>query len=269
MVINAQRTLFGVDLNLCTLFNKPYTILPNTSLNEKFNILSDVVLETNTYPTLQYYTIGIGGSNIIDDNNTYSYSEHSPLDGALFEHIPFIMRPIYDDISITEQSKYRFRIIETHDGEDYVCYYLKVIPQVVLRDFFYNIKTKNGLSTLHLLDTNTADILNPLPKDRTVTIDNIDTLEYVAKTAKLEFSLYKDDLEDIISVMTILNKPNTVLTEIGICSGVDVTEDGVTEASCVQILFHSTINIDFLLAYNNNDSIIKAIELGGSEPMVR
>ena len=112
MIINAQRTLYNVDLYLNIMLRKDYKIIANTSLNEKFDILSKVPVPAGVYPTLQYWAIGTGGNNVIGNTTGFIYSEHTPLDGALFNHVPFIMRPVTDDLTALEKSKYRMRKLE-------------------------------------------------------------------------------------------------------------------------------------------------------------
>ena len=119
MIINAQRTLYNVDLYLNIMLRKDYKIIANTSLNEKFDILSKVPVPAGVYPTLQYWAIGTGGNNVIGNTTGFSYSEHTPLDGALFNHVPFIMRPVTDDLTALEKSKYRIFMAIRHLSSNY------------------------------------------------------------------------------------------------------------------------------------------------------
>jgi hypothetical protein len=100
MVLNSQKTIYGLHLNLAKMLNLPYVISDNTTLNEKFQIANNETLANNEYTSIKYYTIGNGGVNIINNGNGYSYSEHSPVDAALFNHIPWIMREINNDVII-------------------------------------------------------------------------------------------------------------------------------------------------------------------------
>jgi len=267
MVFNSQRTLYNIDLHLSMLYNKPYNIIPNTSLNEKFEILPNEQPEVGTYPNLKYYCIGIGGNVTVDNTSGYVYSEHTPLDGALFEHIPFVMKEIDSDLSASEKLKYRFRRLEVHNNKTYACYYLKVIPDFDLRDYFYRIQTNNGVSTLSILDTNIASILNPTPKPRSINYNNIENVDYVAKVAKMEFSLYNNEIEELKNVLYILNKVDRQLTEIGICTGIDTILGDALEAKCVQIAYHNGVNLDLTISLNRDGAILKTIEIGGTEPL--
>ena len=53
---------------------------------------------------------------------------HEPSNSALFEHIPFIVRPKANDLSDAQRANYRMRSLESYDGKDYWVYRLKCIP---------------------------------------------------------------------------------------------------------------------------------------------
>jgi hypothetical protein len=268
MITNAQRTIFGVDLGLSMLMDKPYNCLPNTTLNEKFNILPNYPIEEGTYPKLKYYSIGVGGNDVIEGNGGYSYNQHSAVDAALFSHIPFVMRTLETDLTPVERSKYRFRKIEIFDNVEYACYYLKLIDGYDLRDYFYNITSVNGDSTLSVFDINTDKLLNPVPKLRGSNIEDVNTANYITKLAKLEFSLPTSEMEELKNVFNIRRLEVEKLTEIGICTGIDTeTNDGI-EAVNVQVSFHVGVSVELSVLFNNNSSLSRSIELGGSEPII-
>ena len=104
MRITSQATLLHNDLWGHILLGKPYRLLPNTTLNEKFGILTKETPPPGSYPYMQYFCIGVGGDNIIDGDDVFNFSEHTPLDGALFEHIPFVMRKVSSDLTVEERA---------------------------------------------------------------------------------------------------------------------------------------------------------------------
>lgn len=268
MIVNAQRTIYDIDLCLCMRLGKQYNILPNTSLNEKFNLYPEIQVPLNEYPKLKYYTIGIGGNNIIDNGSGFSYSEHGPIDGALFRHIPFIMRNHGDDLSETEKAKYRFRVIEVHDDIEYICYYLKTIQDYDMREYFFKVHTVDDSPRLSAFNTNISTILSPIPKERGIELETYENMEYITKLAKLEFSLFNAELREINNVFNILNLDKKQITEIGVCYGIDFeTDEGCTEASCVQTGFHVGVNLDLTISLNTDSSILRSIEIGGTEPL--
>lgn len=268
MVVNSQRTLYGLSIQLASLLGQEYQPLPNTTLNEKFLINPDKPIPSGVYPTINYFTIGVGGSSTID-NSGYSYSEHTAVDAALYEHVPFVLRTLDNDLTDTERSRYRFRKVITVSDIDYVAYYLKVIPCIISPNSLYEVSRNNNIHKLSILDTNTNTFLNPVPIDKELALTKYDEVGYLAKSAKLEFSLPIDELIELRNVFKILYKSEKILTEIGVCSGMDDDNEDVPEANNVQIVYHVKVDIDTNIYINNNNDMIRAIEIGAVEPYIK
>lgn len=274
MVVNSQRTLFAIDLEQHRLFNQPYTPLENTTLNEKFSILDRVSPDTNIYPCLNMFVIGVGGLQNIANEDKYSYSQHSPIDGALFEHIPFIVRDVSADLTPTEKSNYRLRVIKNVNNKEYVCYYGKVIPKPDIKQTFYTIKTINDVTqvtapTLTTFDTKTSEILNPKPRSRGFSFKTVTGIDYITKLNKLDFVLNISDIKEIKEGCKKLNIEKDIVTELGLCTSCDYDYNGYTEATYAQIAFHIGVNFNMGVMLDNEQKIQKSIELGGLEPYIK
>ena len=271
MVVTSQRTLFAIDLEQYMLFNQPYTPLENTTLNEKFNVLPGVTLGTNSYPYLNMFVIGIGGNNNITGEDSYKFSQHSPLDGALFEHVPFIVRDANNDLTDVEKVNYRLRVV---DNSGFICYYGKVITAPTIQSDFYVIKTTkdatdNTQATMSTLDMTSSDILDPKPKSRSLSYDTATNIDYITKMNKIEFALTVNDITEIKEGCTKLGKKSDIITELGICTSLDYKTGSYTEAIYAQIAFHIGVDFNLATSLQNNQSIQKSIELGGLEPFIK
>ena len=274
MVRASQRTLFMCDIELHRQLGKPYTPLVNTTLNEKFTIKINSDLPPGRFPQLLGFVIGLGGTQVIEGYSSYVYNEHSPIDGALFDHIPFIMRPIHMDLTLEERSNYRLRVVETVNGMQYACYYMKLIPSYEIKPNFYTIKTiKDGTSvstpSLSVFDTNVGSILSPTPRTRSISYKTSTTCEYITKLARVEFILSEEEQAEIKNCIAIKAKENAVITELGLCTGIDVEEEGESEVLACQIAYHIPVN--FTMAQElveGGGTIQKGIELGGLEPLI-
>lgn len=276
MVRTAQKTLYATDLNLNMLAGLPYTPQPNTTLNEKFMLNSDAVAPSGKYPTLKYFVIGIGGSSPIQGDGFYVSSEHSPLDAALFQHIPFIIRPVKSDLVSTERSKYRMRVLTTVAGVQYACYYVKVLPTMDVPSYFNTINTvtpkddtKLPYSTISVFDTNTPELLSPIPRNRNIDINKINLTTKITKVGRITLEFTENDLNEIRNAMKILGLSSNSIREIGLCSGHDIATSLGTESIHTQILFHIGIDMPLTIYLNTETSIKRIIELGGEEPLVR
>lgn len=258
-----------MDLCLSQLLGKDYKYLPNTTLNEKFGLTSVANTTSERYPTLKYFTIGIGGNGIISKvESGYTYNTHNPVDAGLFAHIPFIMRDVNNDLSLDERSRYRMRVIESFNGTTYASYYLMVIPSINTKDYFYHVKKVNGINVLNVFDTNIDSILSPSPVDKSEFIGIDKEAEYVAKIAKVEFALYNQDVRELDEVLRIRGIEDTKIKEIGICTGIDTTYEGHIEAFGAQIAFHLMTDIELSMYINTNKAIMRSIELGGNEAII-
>lgn len=243
--------------------------LANTTLNEKFDHHPDILPLKNEYPTINYFSIGVGGDERVSGINSYRYSEHSAINGALFNHIPFLLKTLDDDISAEEQSRYRFKKKIVVDGIDYHAYYLKIIETKKHADFYYEIVSNNGHS-LAMYNNNNEDILNPKPIDKQLHIDNTET-KYITALYKLYFTLSKNEIDELLSVIKILKLDIRHITEIGVCSGIERVIDDKIVATNVQMAYFLDVDILLTLDLISNEAkelIDLYIEIGGSEPNV-
>jgi len=267
MILNSQRTMYGLNLSMNELIGLDHSDLPNTTLNEKFAILPNQPIEKGVYPKLKYLTIGIGGKQITDSSE-FKFNKHRSMDAALFEHVPFIMRPLSSDLVGIEREKYRLRTEEKINGIDYACYYAKVIPSYSNRNAIMEVSTSNGLTSIKEISTNDSTILNPIPR---LIEDYMDTekSQFMVKSIKVEFSLYKSELEEINSAMMIKNGELSNLTEIGIAAGIDKYIDNAYEITNTIMYFFAEVDINSQIFLDNNKDYIRNIEIGGGETILR
>jgi len=268
MIKNSQRTIYGLELQMSQILGTPYVLLPNTTLNEKFTINEGYVIPDGVYPTIKYFTIGNGGRDYLTNVNLYSYSKHQPIDAGLFAEIPFVIRTVSNDLLPTEQANYRFKRLEIINGIEYYCYYLKVIDPNLTRSGLYQVDVINGTAKLSRFSTNTPTLLNPTPRDPNVGILNITQTSYVSKVAKVKFELTTTELADIRDAMVIKYGVATPIAEIGVCSGIDTVNNGVTEASAVQIMYHFEVDLDTTILTADGTNLIRSLEIAGMEPIV-
>ena len=268
MTTSSQRTLYGVDLQLAQLYGENYTCLPNTTLNEKFGILPGINVPEGKYPILKYITIGNGGNLQIPDSENFIYNEHSPMDAGLFNHIPFVIKTREDDLSEADRMKYRFRIEKTINGKLYVCYYLKVIPSNLYDQKFFKVTTINGENYLKTFKLNDPIFLSPKPRDRRLSYNDLDKTEFVTKLVRFKLEFSSEEVKELENVYKILGHEKKIMTEIGLCTGIEYNINDTVEASCVQIAFHIGVNLDLTNSFRTEASITKYIELGGSEALI-
>lgn len=271
MVINSQRTIYGLALQMAKLLNREYKIRNNTTLNEKFDINTNISLEEGMYPSINYYAIGVGGTGYVDEVDTYNFSKHKPTDAALFEHIPFVMRTLDNDLVLSERVKYRFRKVILVNGIEYAAYYLKVIDDDYTVDDIYLVDVADKVSKLSKFNSNSSDLLNPIPRDTTLNLTESLESTYITAATKLKFSLSTSELVDITETLQLLYGDNTkTITEVAVCSGIDVDVNGVDNALAVnvQIIYHFEVELLPQLDLANGKEIHRSLEIGGTEPLI-
>lgn len=270
------RSIQGAALQTAQLLGKPVVIKPNTSLNQKFEIQAGVAIADTDVVSMKYACIGNGGTKIVQGTNGVNQLkvvQHEPRHSGLYSHVPFVLRLPNDDLTAAQRSKYRLRRYESHDGTNYVAYYLKVLdldqtsPQLELRTVV------DGVTTSVPYAPSLSD-LNPTPP----TVDDTvltTTGNYIAATAKVPFTMDAWEINEYLNVCNILygDDSYSMISEIGVCSGVDraVTGDfngtsaGYTEAIGVQIctFISQIIPVKFI-----NTNFTLTLDTGSLEPLL-
>ena len=103
---NNVRTVYGAYLQTCSLLGLDVEIKPNSTLNQKFNLYPNEEFNNGQFPTVKYVTIGNGGHTAsigVDGIPLVNPVPHSPRHGALYNHLPFIIREVTNDLTPTER----------------------------------------------------------------------------------------------------------------------------------------------------------------------
>lgn len=272
------RTALGAQLQTCQLLKLPLPSEQYRSLNEKLNINKDTHITATDVPSVKYVAIGNGGHKMVVGANGLAKPEpiqHTPQNAALYNQLPFVLRLPANDLTPTERSKYRLRKLETHDGVQYVAYYLRVLDLSMTTTKLELRSVKNGV-TVSTPYVYSLDNLNPTPPTITNTGVITTTGDYVACTAKVPFEMTADDITEFLNVCNIIYGDDgyAMISEIAVCSGVDRndlvgifngTSAAYTDAIDVWVInFIST----FFAAKFANNSIALDLEIGSSEPLL-
>lgn len=241
------RTIYSGHLSTCKMLNRPFTVLPNSTLNQKFNIHATETPVMNEYPVLGY--IGIGNKGASYEVTTSGFVLTNPLTqlarhASLYNFIPFIVRPIADDLSATERLKYRLRVPVTVNNINYVAYYLRtlniqdVMPSVELRN------VSNGNIVTNPFSPVLSDLSPTPPSVSNIDLNNPNG-DYLVSTAKVSFTLNQNDIAGILDACAILfgDERYAVINEIALCTGIDRIVQGqfgavasnYTDSICTQV----------------------------------
>lgn len=272
LVKASQLTIFGLGLINAMLARRHYETGINTTLNEKFGIFDGQkpMKGSDTepvYPRLRYLTIGNGGIVYMPNTDSYKFSHHSAIDGALFNHLPFALKLPHEDFNDVERARYRLRKTIRINGEEYIAYYAKVIETIDYRGYPYLVTNKNGVDILSIFNTNIERILNPTPLTKPdKPLDGLNVASVINRF-KMEFFMSEKDQEELLNVFKLLEiNKHTKLTELGVCFGYEYLTYYGSEIIDTQIAYHLDIDLDVALDFDASYVFKRNLELGGAEP---
>lgn len=271
------RTIYGAYIQTCQLLGLPLTIKEHTTLNEKFNIHSEVMLANTDIPRMKYVCIGNGGHKTIigaDGIAKIEPIQHMPRNAALYNHMPFVLRQPNNDLNAAERMNYRLRRLEFHDEKPYIAYYGKAlnlndtIPQMDLKSVV------DGVTYTTPFDPNNGD-LNPTPPDLSNTGVNLTTGDYIFCSAKVPFEMTAQEVEEYLNVANIIygDEAYAMISEIALCTGVDRSVmgdfNGVSSAyvDAIGVQVANFVSAFYAMQFNNN-GINMLLNVGSVEPLL-
>lgn len=277
-------TIYGADLMTSQLGKRPYRVLPKTTLNEKFGIQSGVLPAVDVYPSMNYLAIGNRGHQSHVGKNGVEVTEvlqHRPTDGALFNHLPFVVREVGNDLTPQERERFALRVVKNFHGKDFVCYFLRRLattPNTSATQLKYYTVVKKGSDVETTVTDFVPDdaVLTPVPQPLQPV--NVNTLsgEYIRCESMISFQMSKWDLDELLNAANIIYGSDryAVISEVALVSGVDKVVEAsgaggnfnyreVIAAQCCAF-----ISTDFR-AYYHNKAVTLDINFGASEPMLK
>lgn len=264
-------------LQVSSFLDTPFQQFEDTTLNQKFDIQAGALLPPGSRPALKFYTIGIGGHGYTMGPNSIPLSQvidHSSGDAGLYRHLPFVLRPINDDLTAGERSRYCLRKIIEVDGVNYVAYYGKrlnmtgVIPKMTKRTI---VDDQTVIEEYVYTEANLSPTPPEIPNTGAVTTSN----EYLATSAIIPMPFTEADVAELYSVAEVLfgDRRMAVISEFGFCTAVDAdvsinTPAGAVtfkETICAQI--STIISGHYEMIYNSKGFDFN-LEVGAVQPLL-
>jgi hypothetical protein len=271
------KTIYNTQLELLKALNKPFSAIEYSTLNEKFNIQANATIPAGVYPELKYMAIGRGGhrGRLTSSGATLvDVIQHNIKHAALYEHIPFIVREVDNDLSVADRTKYGMRTLIERNGVHYFAYYLKKITFDSTYPVIEELTVAGG-SVDSITYVPTPSQLSPAPIPYSNANVNVSTGKHISVESAVEVVFTKDDLAEIIAGVEILyGDPgfatiSEMATVTAIPTAVDTTLGGVNisyeEALVAQIANHIPANLD--IRYTT-ESIKQTIFIGNTAPYI-
>ena len=255
-VSRSVKSLNMMILNELASQGLPFITTPHSTLNEKFNAGLITPPSNQEYPLIKYLAIGRGGatSSTVGGSIDIEYLLHRTDDACLFDHLPFIVRTVNNDLNSTERAKYRLRKLITVGGIDYFAYYLKVIPNLPTTIETNVLTMVDGILSSSVAYDSKPSRLNPTPVDLTEVGLSLAEGKHLSVSFDINITLDASDVLNIINANEIIHNTSslTIVSELAPVAGFDYTttsNDGghtvnYTEVRCAQVMaFLSTFRI--------------------------
>ena len=219
MVFNGLQTIYSIMLMNRMLINENYVVPENTTLNEKFRILTNYKGVEQRYPNINLITIGYNNVSKNELNTKYNLinSSHNPTDAALFNHIPFYLRKLSEINEHPIPKNLRLRKIIYIDNEEYLVAYGAVVNDFVYKNEFVLLENvTDQYAKVFGFNFNSSDPLNPKPNT------NLDMRyapsSFINDFIKIYIFWDNIDLKEIKHAMDVLEiNNNYTINEIGVC----------------------------------------------------
>jgi len=279
------NTSIGYVLSKCINTNQPFVVPRWTTLNENYKILAEESLgqKASRDFELKYFGVGVRGSNCVGQDSRgvsqMQVNQHQPIDANLFTPVPFIARPLTEDLDSFNRAKYRMRTVEERNGELYAFYWLKLIDFAKYNPHEVEIEhdpitgEEKTNPYIHTEDNLKNPQPVPLTSEGTVPISNL----YVNGSAILDCTLYQADLREMSLACKIYYNDASYasVNELGVAYGIDVEHRGAiagngtiqyTEVASA-IFAHYITERDGRNALTNTQ-LNNALDHGASAPML-
>jgi hypothetical protein len=274
---NITRTIYGNYIQTCNYLGKVPAVIEYSTLNHKFNVNASELPASGEHPALRYFCIGLGGHTFTGGADLvprFSQLQHKSTDAALFGHLPFVLRPIDNDLSDTERQTYALRVQENYAGLPYYAYYLRRLDTSGAEPLMQYHTLNAGVEvTTPFVPTNANLEPDPTTISAGMNVVSGDTTSVIAK---LGITFTTAQINEILNATKIIygDESYAIISEIGLCTGIDrdvmagSAGGGTftqTEAICVQIAaFISTMtNLQ-----TSNRSMTVEMDVGASEPLL-
>ena len=232
-------TLLGSKLGLSLLLPLNADTESEFTLNSLFNIFPNEPLNGET-PKLKYFGVGIRGCYNSDDGILQTAYNPKRTDMNLYTLIPIRCRPVDEDLSAAERAQYRIRVKKMINGNEYFCYYLKMLNYTSTDVRYKRVNITTGREEAYELSTS---YLNPVPErpntDTTIETNATSIIAYAEATVNVA----ADEVLEYIKLAYNGDTRYAKISELGFFTGVDVevTSGGVTYLESIQTQLYNHV----------------------------
>lgn len=273
------RTLWGVGLQDSKFLGVKHDILPFTTLNEKLGFEASATLTDSEMPNVRWFAIGNGGHSVTigaNDIPITSPIEHKSTDAALYNHLPFVLRPVLNDLTAEQRKNYGGRTVVTlPDVGKCYAYWLKALDLSDTEVKYYKSTTVDGVTTTvpYVPDSSNLNPVKPTISSTTATTSS-GTVVYASAGASIKFTAF--DIAELLNAAKLLygDESYAIISEIAICSGVQRKVSGFTAGNS-PITYDELVGSQVMvflsanhLAYEISEGFTKLLDIGEAEALL-
>ena len=272
------RSAAGALLQDNQALNKTHAIMPNSSLNQKFGILDGMLPSQSDVYGISYMVIGCKGHSFQIGPDQIPFIQpiqHLPEHSGLYQHLPFVLRDVNDDLDPATRANYRLRKVISVNGVPKVAYYAKVLDKTTTNPIL-ELRTVADDGTVTSTPFNyTLDDLNPTPPAIVPGTALIASGNYIAATGKVPFILTSFDVQELLNVSNVLygTYNMAIISELGLCHGVDKVVPGdfngvsVNYTDVIGCQIHDFLTTFFAAQFMSQGTTM-TLDVGSLEPML-
>lgn len=276
-----QASIYGAEALIYMLLGHTPKMDPFSTINERLNI-SPTARPTSSEPVrLGVLVVGNRGHRSTPGDGGIALTsvvDHLATHAAPYNPTPFCLRPVDEDLSLSERAKYCLRKELEHGGVNYYAYYglrLNITEDDVEVKKKKIITNEDGSVTEELFVPTNAD-LYPTPVELPVVGAVTTTNVRVAAFCSIRVSLLEKEIEEYVNALKILHNGDeryAIMSEFALCIGAD--RQLTVNSSIGSINFLESIgtqvysfSADHKVLYYNSQELTMDFEVGNQLPML-
>lgn len=271
------NTLWAAQLQTSVHFKLPFKVADHTTLNEKFSIQAAAGLQPNEMPSLLVYTIGDGGHKLVVGQNgrpLITPIDHQADHAALYNHVPFVLRTLDNDLSAAERERYALRAPVEIQGRYYYAYWARRLDLTGVEVTIKKTVKVDGEANSIIYVTDSGN-LSPTPPDISSTGVVTTSGEYLSASAVVNIVFDERDVAEFLNVAKVLynDESYAVISEIALCTGVDRTVQGqstngqINYKEIIATQVSAFVPVHYEMIYHNKGFDFST-EVGAAEPLL-
>lgn len=277
-IIHVCRTAYGAYLQTCQKLGLPFTMIPNTTINERLSIQAGIAPPAGQQPKMKYLVFGNRGhatTQASDGSDEIIPIPHDAEDAGLYGLIPIVLRATDNDLPTDIRKNYCLRRIEAHNGTNYIAYYGKRLDYSTVTASLQSIRIVDGAPVVEPYVPDT-DNLNPTPPQIGVGGVVLGSDTSISASAIISIRLSEIEIAEMVNAHRVRtgSERSPVISELGFCSAVDMSVQATSGGSgsftfneAIACQLNVIISTHHAIGYSSTGATL-AFDVGNTEPLL-